>query len=245
MKGSALVYSPYNPNPRKTATYTKEFFKHQGETARASAPAIIELVLNGLKENPVVVTDIGCGGGEFLKELYNHIEVGKTAGYDGKWASCFTNPGAVLPTEYYFEWDIEKEKVPEFVWDDPVDLTFCLETLEHLTPEAGDRVLDYFEDHSNIVILSAGAPGQGGTDHINLQTPGYWAERMAERGFGCEDYLRPLLWENQAVSWWYSQNILFFYKDESNVDFDRICSYLDEAFNNGPLHYVHPKMILE
>src|SRR5262249_52703519 len=58
--------------------------------------------------------------------------------------------------------------------------------------------------------FSAAIPYQGGTAHLNEQWPSYWADRFAQRGYQAYDPIRPAIWRDDAVAWWYRQNILVF-----------------------------------
>ena len=89
------------------------------------------------------------------------------------------------------------------------DLAVCLEVVEHLDADAGDRVLADLCRCAPSVLFSAAVPGQGGIGHVNEQWPGYWVERFARHGFQCSGALRWTFWENDAVERWYRQNLLF------------------------------------
>jgi hypothetical protein len=75
-------------------------------------------------------------------------------------------------------------------------------------------------------------PGQGGTDHLNEQFPSYWAGLFAEHDFGALDIIRPMIWNNPAVDWWYRQNIVLFAHRDHPLREQRP---VDEA-----LDYIHP-----
>ncbi|MBM3573091.1 MAG: hypothetical protein FJX52_12175 [Alphaproteobacteria bacterium] len=61
-----------------------------------------------------------------------------------------------------------------------------------------------------IILFSAAIPGQTGTGHINEQWPDYWAELFGRHGYVAIDAIRPRVWRNEAVRWWYAQNLLLF-----------------------------------
>ena len=78
---------------------------------------------------------------------------------------------------------------------------------------------------------------------VNEQWPGYWAERFARHGFQPVDILRPKIWEDDRVVWWYQQNILL-YANESTLESNEV---LKEAAANTPKFpkaLVHPKLFL-
>ena len=57
-------------------------------------------------------------------------------------------------------------------------------------------------------------PYQGGTGHVNEQWPNYWIEQFAQRGYIAVDYIRKRIWDDEAIPWWYRQNILLFVNKE-------------------------------
>ena len=59
-------------------------------------------------------------------------------------------------------------------------------------------------------VFSAALPGQGGTNHTNEQWSWYWEELFAEQGFVRLDPVRPRVWRNPDVEWWYQQNTLLY-----------------------------------
>lgn len=59
-------------------------------------------------------------------------------------------------------------------------------------------------------LWSAAVPGQGGHEHINEQFMEYWIELFQERGFSPYDVIRPQIWGDPKVQWWYQQNLLVF-----------------------------------
>ena len=65
-------------------------------------------------------------------------------------------------------------------------------------------------DLAPIVLFSAAIPGQGGEAHINEQWQDYWAERFAKKGYVTVDCIRPRVWTNPQVQYWYAQNMLLY-----------------------------------
>ena len=63
---------------------------------------------------------------------------------------------------------------------------------------------------SDVVAFSAGIPDQGGADHVNEQWPSYWAEKFAAQGYRAVDSIRPLIWNDAEIDFWYRQNLLLF-----------------------------------
>jgi hypothetical protein len=89
------------------------------------------------------------------------------------------------------------------------DLALCLEVLEHIDRDAGDRLIGELCDLAPSVLFSAAVPGQGGHGHVNEQWPAYWVERFHDHGFSCSGALRWTFWNEESVEYWYRQNLLF------------------------------------
>jgi hypothetical protein len=45
---------------------------------------------------------------------------------------------------------------------------------------------------------------------LNEQWPSYWAELFARHGYLAYDPIRPAIWRDQQVAWWYRQSIVVF-----------------------------------
>ena len=63
------------------------------------------------------------------------------------------------------------------------DVAISMEVAEHLPGSVADRYVDFLVSLSNIVVLTAAPPGQGGTDHVNEQPASYWITKFQQRGF--------------------------------------------------------------
>src|SRR5439155_16237379 len=85
-----------------------------------------------------------------------------------------------------------------------------LEVAEHLPPHSADGFVESLTRLGPAIVFSAAIPLQGGVDHVNEQWPEYWVERFVARGYEAIDGLRPRIWMNAAVDWYYAQNALVF-----------------------------------
>lgn len=169
------------------------------------------------------------------------VDVG---GGEGWWASEFAKLGAkavnlddlqssrVLPTNVeHVHVNLEAitaETLSQGGWD----LAVCLEVAEHLTEDAGDRLIEKLAQIARVVLFSAAIPGQGGHGHINEQWPGYWVDRFYAHELVCWDGLRWDFWDNDLVEPWYRQNLLLFA--------DRKWMYRMEVPWDRPADVVHP-----
>lgn len=108
-----------------------------------------------------------------------------------------------IPREGFRVVDLEQPVDPPGRYD----VALCLEVAEHLTEAAGRRLVPFLTSASDLIVFSAAVPGQGGTNHLNEQWPGYWQELFAEYGFRFEDEIRWRFWNDQEIEWWYRQNM--------------------------------------
>jgi hypothetical protein len=87
------------------------------------------------------------------------------------------------------------------------------------------------------VLFSAAIPKQGGAGHVNERWPSYWAQLFAARGYRAIDLVRPLVWNDDRVAYFYAQNIVL-YLDDSRADPDGATSV------DLPMDLVHPHLYL-
>ena len=92
-----------------------------------------------------------------------------------------------------------------------------------------------------VVLFSAAAPEQPGTNHINPQCPAYWAGLFAERGHVAIDALRWMIWEDERVGWWYRQNIMIYVARDLLSRWPK----LEAMYREGaqPPRLVHPELM--
>jgi hypothetical protein len=205
--------------------------------AITSARAVLPLLAAGLGE-PSGLLDVGCGEGHWMREAHRLWSTSTMLGLD-----------LVEDTEHGFPmtsaWDAELgQRMPLRGGPSPTEkdengmpatalyrwpLVLCLEVAEHVSPEAGDWLVEELCRVAERVVFSAAIPGQGGDGHVNEQWPTYWWERFAQQGWRLHDPYRPHLWRLPDVEPWYAQNLL-----------------LAQPIGNGggigepPLHLVHP-----
>jgi hypothetical protein len=60
------------------------------------------------------------------------------------------------------------------------------------------------------VLFSAAIPPQRGTHHVNCQWPDYWQALFERQGFIAFDSIRPALWDDDEVEFWYRQNTIVY-----------------------------------
>jgi SAM-dependent methyltransferase len=182
------------------APYTNEFFTQQSglslESARNVVPIVMELI------QPGSVVDVGCGIGTWLAAFAEH-NVADYIGIDGEYVE---RSQLLIPPERFVSRDLSEP----VELDRHFDLAVALEVAEHLPAASGRGFVQSLTHLAPVILFSAAVPGQGGTHHVNEQWPSYWASFFAEHDFVSVDAVRPRIWENKDVAWWYRQNTLLF-----------------------------------
>jgi hypothetical protein len=92
------------------------------------------------------------------------------------------------------------------------DLVISLEVAEHLSAGRADSFVDDLCAIGDRILFSAAIPGQGGRGHVNEQWQSWWASKFTSRGYGVIDCVRPLIWNDALIPYWYRQNVLLYEK---------------------------------
>jgi SAM-dependent methyltransferase len=180
--------------------YSADFFRNHRDGAWRSAQAMIPLILDFLAPRSVI--DVGCGQGTWLAVFREH-GVADVCGVDGDYID---RQRLEIPAECFLARDLSQPlRLPR-----RFDLAISLEVAEHLPPESADVFVESLVRLSPVVLFSAAAPYQGGTQHLNEQWPAYWAKQFAAHDFLPVDCLRRTLWARDDVEWWYAQNTLLY-----------------------------------
>lgn len=188
----------YGERKARGFEYTDDI--HSMDSPRAMVPHIVRAL------RPASVVDIGCGRGNFLR-CFKEMGVSRVLGVDGPWADG-TVWGRNLEPGEFLAVNLAEGEMPEI--EDRFDLVLCLEVAEHLPAGRSGALVDLLTGLGPVVVFSAAIPGQGGQGHLNEQWPSYWVDRFRERGFEAHDVIRPLLWSDERIHWWYRQNTILF-----------------------------------
>jgi 2-polyprenyl-3-methyl-5-hydroxy-6-metoxy-1,4-benzoquinol methylase len=152
--------------------YKKQFFGRRDRLAWR-VPIVCDAVQNTFNLPPQSgIIDVGCAIGDYIAELENRGYV--TAGIEGSQEAL---PFAVSTN--IFICDL---RIP-IVMTRKYDLCICLEVAEHIEEEYADQLVDNLCDLSDLILISAAPPGQGGHHHVNCQPKTYWIDKFAERNF--------------------------------------------------------------
>jgi SAM-dependent methyltransferase len=199
--------------------YPDQYYNSQ--SAEQVLPVILALY------NPDSMLDIGCGNGTWLLAA-SKLGIQDLFGVDAQESDAGNWP---LSKDQFSIKDLTQP----FSLGRKFDMAICLEVAEHLPPTAASTLIDSLVKHSDLIVFSAAIPGQEGDRHIHNNEPAYWQQLFRERGFNTQDNIRPQIWDNEKVFWWYRQNIFIAQKsrDECKKPFDKIP------------HLVHPEHFKE
>jgi SAM-dependent methyltransferase len=181
-------------------SYDQSFYDEQFEGSLSSARVVAGHLAKVWR--PMSVIDIGCGRGAWLAAW---AELGSTqlVGVDGPWNSQAQMRHSAIEFR-----SANLEQLLEA--DEHFDLAMSIEVVEHLSPAAGEAVVETLTRCADAVLFSAAVPGQGGVDHVHERYPSYWGARFRERGYRVHDAIRPALWADVRVMPWHRANAFVF-----------------------------------
>jgi SAM-dependent methyltransferase len=160
------------------------------------AKAALERFFEG--KPPKSLLDVGCGTGTWLRAALD-LGVREIYGVDG----VLTEGDALLiPRQSFHVADLSRK----IDLGRKFDLVLCLEVAEHLPANAAPRLIATLVAHSDLILFSAAALGQGGQYHINCQWPNYWQHLFNAHGYMCDDGFRWKIWDMYDIEPWYRQN---------------------------------------
>jgi SAM-dependent methyltransferase len=188
MKDSAHTYD--------RAYYESDALDPELHSPRAIVPVVVELF------RPKSVADVGCGVGHWLTE-FRRLGAERILGIDGP---HIDPTWLAIPKDSFRAVDLSKP----FQLGDRFDLTVCLEVAEHLPDSSAAGLVRSLTRSASVILFSSAIPSQGGTDHRNEQWPEYWKRLFGNEGFERFDLIRPRIWKNRTVKFWYRQNIFLF-----------------------------------
>jgi SAM-dependent methyltransferase len=212
--------------------YGPDFFAKHHAGAERSARSVLPLVLELVEPGSVI--DVGCGSGAWLAEA-ERLGVSDYLGVDG-----FTPAGSLaIPAERFRTHDL----ATPLRLDRRFDLVISLEVAEHVEERAAATLVESLVSLGPVVLFSAAVPDQGGDGHLNEQFPDYWVRLFGEHGFVAVDALRPALWGDDDVAWWYRQNMLLMCEREAVAGRPRLRD-LHESTRREQLAVIHPYLYL-
>lgn len=209
--------------------YDESFYAQHIEGMSTSAITVLKHLFEHHQANSVA--DVGCGQGAWLAAA-EALGVETLKGFDGEWVK----PEQLQSKNIDFEAVNFDAKIPTV--QQRYDLCISLEVAEHVSQDKAEAFVDLLCSASDVVLFSAAITHQGGTNHVNEQWQSYWVALFKAKGYICEDFIRGRIWNDDAVEWWYKQNVLVFYKSENS----EIAVNFQNIEREPMLNVVHPQM---
>jgi SAM-dependent methyltransferase len=209
--------------------YDDAFYRVTDAAAETSAQKIVPLILDLWPIRSVV--DLGCARGAWLG-AFRAKGIVDIFGFDGPWLdTAFLK----IPADRYRCIDLGAPIRMERRFD----LALSLEVAEHVRPDCAKTFVANLVALAPVVLFSAAVPGQGGVEHLNEQWPNYWAAIFREHGYRVLDLLRPLIWNDSSIAWWYRQNLLLFASEAALADHKNLGVPVSSS---EPLPLIHPEL---
>ena len=211
----------------KNNFYPDSFYAARTANTSASSQIVLDIVIDYLKDYKIdSVSDIGCGTGawlEYFQSINSNIDV---TGYEGFWLPLkfqeyLTNKGVSLKLIDFADKNSYAFPIQA------TSLVICLEVYEHIMPCFQPLFVDQFLINSDVVLFSCAPPYQGGNGHVGETSLSAIVDMFRSKGFSAHDIIRPIIWNNALIPYWYRQNtILFIRGGTDNLP--------------GPLDLIHP-----
>lgn len=179
--------------------FRAEDYEKQRFGSQNSASIIVPVILDIFPYTKSVV-DVGCGVGAWLA-AFTENGVPSIKGFEGG----TPDPAQLkVPASAIEKADLRAP--PKVV--DRYDLAISLEVAEHLPQSSANDFVQFLCRLSDHIVFSAAIPLQGGKDHINEQPLSYWRTLFAEQGYALYDCIRPQIWNDDRIQYWYRQNMV-------------------------------------
>jgi SAM-dependent methyltransferase len=183
-----------------TQLYDPAFYRSFRALSYRSAKEVVPLILQAIPVNSVC--DVGCGDGTWL-QVFGEAGVADVVGIDGEY---ILRDLLRIPVANFQAMDLRQRiSLPR-----SFDLAISLEVAEHLPESRASTFVEDLMRLAPVILFSAAIPGQGGRGHVNEQWQLYWAGMFSQRGYVTCDFLRPKIWRNRKIAYWYRQNTLLF-----------------------------------
>jgi SAM-dependent methyltransferase len=192
--------------------YDARFFMDTKDLSRASALVVLPLVFEWVR--PQSVIDVGCGVGAWTVVASEH-GVSDVVGVDGNYVD---RTQLMIPPDRFFPADLANR----FEHPRRFDLAISVEVAEHLPQRRGASFVADLCRLADVVLFSAAIPRQGGVHHVNEQWQSHWAGHFIASGYCTFDIVRPRIWSDDRVAWWYRQNCFLAATGDSAAELARI-----------------------
>jgi hypothetical protein len=216
--------------------YPSEWHAKFGKMTQDSADIILSR-LRRLREFDSCV-EVGCGQAHWSNAALK-LGCTRVRAIDGPW----NDPDALIIDRSLYE---SQPIDSAFAIDGQFDLALCLEVAEHVDSKYCMDLVKQLTQASKMILFGAAIPHQGGFGHINEQWQSWWAEKFLNASFVAFDIVRPAVWKDDRVHYWYKQNaILYVHKDIAG-ELDIHQAGFSQNWSNGELvaDLVHPEKYL-
>lgn len=214
--------------------YDRAYYEARQQRTKYSADVVLDAVL--AHAAPVhSAVDIGCGVGTWLAALRAR-GIADVQGVDGPWVDTdLLN----IPVEQFKRVNLSLGEAVAL--GRRYDLAISLEVAEHLGKDRAEPFVETLTECADQVLFSAAIPGQGGSRHLNEQWQSYWAGLFARHGYLQYDCIRPRIWNDERMPYWYRQNT-FFYVRRDTPAAAHVLRTLGAPIASGPVDVVHPRL---
>lgn len=214
------------------ANYSPAWYDRRRAGARATAEVVLPIVLDLVRPRSVI--DFGCGTGTWLA-VAQRLGVPRVFGIDG----AHVDPAQLeIPADRFAAEDLA-------TWDAGEGghgLAISLEVAEHLPACAAARLVRGLCAFAPVVLFSAAVPYQPGNGHVHCRWQSYWATLFQAHDYVPIDCIRPAVWDDPRVSWWYRQNTLLFASNTAIEMSPALADALRRSRERAwPLDLVHPR----
>ena len=222
----------------KDIDYSKMKENKAGPNNQTSARVIVKLLVDAIHTTSVL--DIGCGVGVWLNEFLKYPCVEKVQGIDGAWVLDWPLD---IPREnieiYNFE---DASSHPKCInSDERFDLAICLEMAEHVSSHRAQFLVDALTKAADIIYFSGATPNSGGEHHVHERWQSYWINKFIAKGYQVVDYIRPKIWNNKEVAYFYAEESFLFIKTELILKYEKLYGYIQEPIFDcvHPEHFIY------
>ncbi|MDO1501079.1 methyltransferase domain-containing protein [Winogradskyella maritima] len=190
------------------------------------ALTILPFILDVTKSKTII--DVGCGNGSWLNAA-KKLGANEVFGVDGIEVA---EEELLISKSEFLKYDLSTS----LNLNKKYDLAISLEVAEHLPESSAVTFIQTLCNHSDVILFSAAIPNQGGDHHFNEQWPEYWEKLFKKNNYLAYDFIRPKIWNNKEIFWWYKQNTLLYIKKGHSI-----IDSLDNS-QKRPLSMVHPEL---
>jgi hypothetical protein len=184
--------------------YDNKYYRSIDKGSLSSARRIVPLIQAAVSDISSVL-DLGAGRGSWLS-VWQSSGVSDVMAVDaGEFPEeeALVDPQRVVHASVVEPLDLGRR----------FDLAECLEVGEHVPTGLSQVLVANLVAHADVVLFSAGSPGQGGVGHINEQLLDFWVDLFKVRGYRSYDAVRPRVVGDRDVEPWYRFNAVLFAND--------------------------------